>query len=134
MKNLLTLFVLFLGLGMANAQKPNFDETVKHINDFLVENPTYFKVGSSYSPINIMRAKKDGTVTFLYRGTSENVVGSLNLNNANSYEFIAGLLQQLYLGKVQNSFGIYLTEQSAARLEKMLRHLTTLCTEKDPFD
>ena len=38
MKNLLTLFVLFLGLGMANAQNLSFDETVNYINKILEEN------------------------------------------------------------------------------------------------
>lgn len=137
MKYLLTICFLIANTFVVNAQKPNFDETVKHINYFLEENRIFFwdKNMSRGEAINMMRAKKNGTIIFLWKNTkdgSEKSQGSFNLRDVKSYKNSYGYLSIVYSAS-SNSLG-GLTDESAARLEKMLRHLTTLCTEKDPFD
>ena len=150
MKKFIILSIAFLASTISvKAQSPTFEETVKYINDFLIENPTiFFRLGSSDEDIiNLMKAKKDGTVIFLWKNTnnaSETIKGSFNLHNVKNYKFsgvnpvLGSSRLQLYFSKEESweesaSFGIHITKQMAEKLEKMLRHLATLCTEKDPF-
>lgn len=51
MKNLITIFVLFLSIGITNAQgpKPTLDETVNYINEIISDSKgMYYKSGDDY--------------------------------------------------------------------------------------
>jgi hypothetical protein len=148
MKKIFLIIAFFAITVSANAQAPTFEKTVTYINDFLIENPGIrFSVGNSReTSINMMKAKKDGKVIFLWKNTvdaSEEVIGSFNLHNVKYYEF-SGVNPNgtsrlhIYFSEKKASnesacFGTYITKTMSEKLEKMLRHLTTLCTEKDPF-
>ena len=148
MKNLLTLFVLFLGLGMANAQNLSFDETVNYINKILEENSdlniNWFAYGSNKGDLaDGIIAEKNGKITFYSKFSNsytrsedtKTPTGSFNvfifdkLNEKDTYVELLDKNNKL-IGSLYSFPPSYIS-----KMEKALKHLRTLCIkEKDPFE
>jgi len=148
MKKLLTIFVLFLGLGLTNAQSLTFDETVNYINKIFEENDdsniNWFSYGSdSGDLIHGIRAEKNGKIILYshfgsnvsYSKETKNPKGSFNVFNFEKFNENGNSLELLdknnkMIGRLYRFPPTYIS-----KLEKALKHLQTLCVkEKDPFD
>ncbi|MCU7619182.1 hypothetical protein NZ698_18540 [Chryseobacterium sp. PBS4-4] len=148
MKELLTIFVLFLGLGFTNAQSLTFDETVNYINKIIEENSgsniSWFNNGSdSGDLIHGIIAEKNGKIILYshldrnlnYSKETKNLKGSFNVfdfEKFNEYWKFFELLDKdnKMIGRLYRFPPTYIS-----KLEKALKHLQTLCVkEKDPFD
>lgn len=134
MKKLITLFVLFLGLGLANAQetKPTKDETVKYINDL------YKKAFDSDKDVKIESVTLDGKIlliTFasgrsfrrpIFKKESLKIVKRDNDNLFSIY----------YESDISELIWAIQTEEDAKRLKKALEHLIDILQNEknaDPF-
>jgi|GEM_PF-3030783 len=143
MKKLITLFVLFLGLGLANAQetKPTFDETVNYINNIFKENEVaYFPSKAtgfiSEYLVSELKIEQNGRVSFINK-MSGKVKGTFNLFDFEKFEENGfGLL---FLkdknDKIIGNFSSAFPKSYIPKLEKAFKHLRTLCVkEHDPFE
>jgi len=137
MKKLITLFVLFLGLGIANAQTPTFDETVKYINNIFKEIDVDYFYGDSETGFYITEVKvvKNGKVSFI--DSENNVINSFNLFDFDKFNGDWAYVDLLDKNNrpIGWWFGISISEPQFSKLEKAFKHLRTLCVkEHDPFE
>mgnify|MGYP003607201637 CR=1 FL=1 len=135
MKNLLTLFVLFLGLGMADAQ--TFDETVNYINKFFKEegekvNVFPYRGSNGFGVRNVMIEKNGKVAMNLYRVGNEQSVFFFSVFD---FDRFSGDVYLLDTNNKEIGSFLYFPPTHISKIEKALKHLRTLCIkEKDLFE
>lgn len=145
MKNLLTILVIFLGLGLANAQEKKaltLDETVTYINNMFKEygtSITFHIPGNQYANyIHKIAVSKNGKLIFFRHlaGEDEKNMGSFNLFDFEKLELGENRIVRILDNNDKNIATIYgLSPSDSSKLEKAFKHLRTLCIkEEDPFD
>jgi len=139
MKKLLTIFVLFLGLGLTNAQEKKvltFDETVAYINDKVGANRAYL-----VEYISSITANQNGEVTFNFSNRSPSkkinlfsLTKEISISEPTAYaprylwfHFSGGDYSLLRLGDDNLA--------DLQKLKKAFEHLKSLSKKtKDPFE
>lgn len=148
MKKLITLFVLFLGLGLANAQetKPTFDETVNYIIQNTKGKVMYPGELDAYSRVEgyhlkDVKIEKNGKIE-LITNQQNNLNGNNNFNiTFNIFDLVEkvdypdGIRAHKFLVhfnglNVSSGYGItYATDADAQKVARAFRHLKTLCVK-----
>lgn len=138
MKKLITVFVLFLGLGLGLAQekKPTFEETVIYIDNIVGKN----KSTLGYNYVSKFTAKKNGEVTFDLGNSNPITMNLLNMTKDIYLEETTSAYRARYLSFTFIGDDKYILSlrddkfEHLQRLKKAFEHLRSLCTkEKDPF-
>jgi hypothetical protein len=133
---LITTSVLSLPVG---AQKLNFEETVKYINEAFKENNVYYfePYGLNGYGVDEITCKKDGKMIFkwLNRETNESkIIGSFNLFEVGRYKEEMGY--KILLDKQDKRLAQLTMASSDAfvRIQRAVEHLKSLCNKSaDPF-
>jgi hypothetical protein len=138
MKKLITICLFMATTFAVNAQdkKPNFEETVKYIDNLVGSHKSSLK----HHYVFKFTAKKNGEITFNY--VNKNPI-SMNLFNMTENIYInetPGISSSRYLRFTfvgNDKYYLNLEDdklEDCRKLKKAFEHLQSLCTkEKDPF-
>lgn len=151
MKKLIILFVLFLGLGIANAQdkKPTFDETVNYIIQNTKGKVMYPGELDAYSRVEgyhlkDVKIEKNGKIELI--ANQEKISNGYNNNFSITFnifdlvekvDYPDGIRAHKFLVhfnglNVSSGYGItYATDADAQKVARAFRHLKTLCVKEN---